>query len=212
LTSSGGPSIQNLWSAISTYRPDPLGNATLLWRAAEHLPTDPGALAHAEEAGLVEIDDQIRFHHPLVRSAVYQAASPDELRRAHDALAAASDPELAADRRAWHRALAAAGPDETVAAELEHSAARAQDRGGLVAAAALLERAAALTPDPMLQAGRVLAAAEASLQTGEFEATQRLLAAAASGPLDDFQRARGAAVRPRCSRVPLRQRSRPVAP
>ena len=82
---------------------EPLGDAALLWRAAERLSTDPGALAPATEAGLLEIDDRVRFRHPLVRSAVYRAASPDERRRAHDALAEASDPELAADRRAWHR-------------------------------------------------------------------------------------------------------------
>jgi DNA-binding CsgD family transcriptional regulator len=106
-----------------------------------------------------------------------------------------SDPELAADRRAWHRALAAAGPDEAVAADLERCAGRAHSRGGLAAAAALLERATALTPDPPLQAGRALAAAEASFQAGEFETTQRLLATAESGPLDGFQRARAALLR-----------------
>ncbi len=174
---------------------DPLGDATLLWRAAGRLSIDPGALAHAAQAGLLEIDDRVRFHHPLVRSAVYQAASRDERRRVHDALAEVSDPELAADRRAWHRALAAAGPDEVVAADLERCAGRAQSRGGLVAAAALLERATALTPDPALQAGRALAAAEASFQAGEFEATQRLLATAESGSLDGFQRARAALLR-----------------
>jgi DNA-binding CsgD family transcriptional regulator len=174
---------------------EPLADATLLWRAAERLSTDAGALAPATEAGLLEIDDRVRFHHPLVRSAVYRAAPPDERRRVHDALAEVSDPELAADRRAWHRALAAAGPDEAVAADLERSAGRAQSRGGLAAAAALLERATALTPDPSLQAERALAAAEASLQAGEFEATQRLLATAESGSLDDFQRARAALLR-----------------
>ena len=174
---------------------EPLGDAALLWRAAERLSTDPGALAPATEAGLLEIDDRVRFHHPLVRSAVYRAASLDERRRVHDALAEVSDPELAADRRAWHRALAAAEPDEAVAADLERSAGRAQSRGGLAAAAALLERATALTPDPALQAGRALAAAEASFQAGDFEATQRLLATAESGPLDGFQRARAALLR-----------------
>jgi len=169
---------------------EPLGDATLLWRAAERLSVDPSALAHVAEAGLLQIDDRVCFRHPLVRSAVYQAASPDERRRVHDALAEVSDPEIAADRRAWHRALAAAGPDEAVAADLERSAARAQRRGGLAARAALLERATALTSDPALQAGRALAAAEASFQAGEFEATQRLLATAESGPLDDLQRAR----------------------
>jgi DNA-binding CsgD family transcriptional regulator len=174
---------------------EPLGDATLLWRAAERLSTDPGALARATEAGLLEIDDRVRFYHPLVRSAVYRAASLDERRRVHDALADVSDPELAADRRAWHRALAAVGPDEAVATDLEHSAGRAQSRGGLAAAAALLERATALTPHPPLQAARGLAAAEASFQAGEFKATQRLLATAESGPLNGFQRARAALLR-----------------
>jgi DNA-binding CsgD family transcriptional regulator len=174
---------------------EPLGDATLLWRAAERLSTDPGALAPAIEAGLLAIDDRVRFSHPLVRSAVYRAASLDARRRVHGALAEVSDPEFASDRRAWHRALAAAEPDEAVAADLEHSAGRAQSRGGLAAAAALLERATALTPDPALQAQRALAAAEASFQAGEFEATQRLLATAESGPLDDLQRARAALLR-----------------
>ncbi len=98
---------------------EPLGDAALLWRAAERLSLDPGALVPATEAGLLDIDDRVRFHHPLVRSAVYRAASPDERRRVHHALADVSDPELAPERRAWHRALAAAEPDETVAAELE---------------------------------------------------------------------------------------------
>ena len=174
---------------------EPLGDAALLWRAAERLSIDPGALTPAREAGLLDIDDRVRFRHPLVRSAVYRAGSLDERRRMHDALAEVSDPELAADRRAWHRALAAAHPDEAVAAELERSAERAQGRGGPAAAAALLERATALTPDPALQAGRALAAAETSLQAGEFDATQRLLATAESGPLDGFARARAALLR-----------------
>jgi DNA-binding CsgD family transcriptional regulator len=174
---------------------EPLGDATLLWRAAERLSTDVGALTPATEAGLLDIDERVRFHHPLVRSAVYRAASLDERRCVHDALAEVSDPELAADRRAWHRALAAAEPDEAVAADLERCAGRAQSRGDLAAAAALLERAAALTPNSSLQAGRSLAAAEARFQAGEFEAAQRLLAAAESGPLGDFPRARAALLR-----------------
>ena len=123
---------------------EPLGDAALLWRAADRLSIDPGALVPATEAGLLDIDDRVRFHHPLVRSAVYRAASLDERRRVHDALADVSDPELAAERRAWHRALAAAEPDEAVAADLERSAGRAQSRGRLPAAAALLERATRL--------------------------------------------------------------------
>jgi DNA-binding CsgD family transcriptional regulator len=174
---------------------EPLGDPLLLWRAAERLSIVPGALAPATEAGLLEIDDRVRFHHPLMRSAVYRAASLDELQRAHNALAEVSDPEIAADRRAWHRALAAAEPDEGLAADLERSAGGAQSRGGLAAAAALLERATALTPDQTIQARRALAAAETSFQAGDFDAAQRLLATAESGPLDDFQRARAALLR-----------------
>jgi DNA-binding CsgD family transcriptional regulator len=174
---------------------EPLGDAALLWRAAERLSIDPSALPAASEVALLEIDDRVRFHHPLVRSAVYGAASLDERRRVHEALAEVSDPDLEAYRRAWHRALAAARADETVAADLERCAGSAQSRGGPTAAAALLERAAALTPDPAVQAGRALAAAEASLQAGDLAATQRLLATAEGGPLDGFGRARAALVR-----------------
>jgi DNA-binding CsgD family transcriptional regulator len=174
---------------------DPLGEAPLLWRAAERLSIGPSALAFAAEAGLLEIDDRVRFHHPLVRSAVYGSATADERRRVHEALADASDPELEADRHAWHRALAAPGPDDAVAVALERSAGRARNRGGLAAAAALLERATALTSDPSLQAARALAAAEACFQAGAFDAVARLLATAESGPLDDFQSARAALLR-----------------
>jgi len=174
---------------------EPLGDAALLWRAADRLCTDPGALVPAREAGLLEIDDHVRFHHPLVRSAVYRAASLEERRRVHDALAEVSDHELAADRRAWHRALAAAESDEAVAADLERSAGRAQGRGGLAAAAAFLERATALTQDPTLQAERALAAAEVSFQAGDFEASQRLLAVAESVSLGGFHCARAALLR-----------------
>jgi DNA-binding CsgD family transcriptional regulator/tetratricopeptide (TPR) repeat protein len=174
---------------------EPEGDAAVLWRAAERLFTDPGALVPARESGLLEIDDRVRFRHPLVRSAVYRAASFDERRRVHDALAEVSDHELAADRRAWHRALAAAEPDEAVAADLQRSAGRAQGRGGFAAASAFLERATALTPDPALQTGRALAAAEVSFEAGDFESTLRLLATAESGPIDGFQRARATLLR-----------------
>src|SRR5262249_26513169 len=85
---------------------EPLGDAALLWRSAERLSAEPGALDPAREAGLLEVDHRIRFHHPLVRSAVYRAASVEERRLVHSTLAEVSDPELADDRRAWHRALA----------------------------------------------------------------------------------------------------------
>src|SRR5262249_19552589 len=127
---------------------DPMGDATLLWRVAGRLGLGPTALVPAERAELVEVGARVRFRHPLVRSAVYRAGPAPDRRAVHEALAEVSDRETDADRRAWHRALAAAGPDEAVAEELERSAGRAQSRGGAAAAAALLERAVALTEDP----------------------------------------------------------------
>src|SRR5215203_6421017 len=115
------------------------------------------------------------LRHPLVRSAAYRAASPEDRKLIHEALAKASDPEIDADRRAWHRALASAEPDEDVAAELEHSAGRAQLRGGLAAAAAFLERATELTPDPQLRTRRALAAAEVNHLSGAPDTALRLL-------------------------------------
>ena len=176
---------------------EPTGDVTLLWRAAglQGIPDD--AAAAAEDAGLIELGGRVRFVHPLVRSAVYQVASAGERRAAHRALAEATDPEADADRRAWHLAHAAPRPDEPVAAELERSAGRAQARGGLAAAAAFLERAAALTPDRARRATRALAAAAAEVQAGAFEAAGRLLDMAEAGPLDESQRARADLLRAR---------------
>ena len=175
---------------LLTAAADPTGAMTLLWRAAQlqRIPAD--AAEPAEAQGLIELGARVHFGHPLVRSAVYQAASPSDRRAAHHALAEATDPEVDPDRRAWHRAHAAKGPDETVAAELESSAGRAQARGGLAAAAAFLERATELTPDPPRRAARALAAAQAKVRAGAFEAAVNLLDAAEAGPLDEFQRAR----------------------
>jgi DNA-binding CsgD family transcriptional regulator len=169
---------------------DPLGDATLVWRAAQRLDIEPSALKPAKDAELLEIGARVRFRHPLVRSAVYRAASPDNRQRVHEVLAEVSDPEVDADRCAWHRALAAAGVDEDVAAELEQSAGRAQSRGGVAATAAFLQRAVVLTPDPTRRRERALAAAQASLQAGQFDVARGLLATAQAGALDDLQRAR----------------------
>ena len=169
---------------------EPLGDAELVLRAGRKHAIAPDALKPAEAAELLEIGESVRFRHPLVRSAVYRAAPPTSRQWAHEALAEVSDPESDADRRAWHRALAATGPDEDVAAELERSAGRAQARGGVAATAAFLERAAALTPDPARRRERALAAAQTSLQAGAFATARGLLATAEAGPLDELQRAR----------------------
>src|SRR5689334_15740974 len=169
---------------------EPVGDVTLLWRAAERLGIGPGAAAPAEAAGLVEIGARVRFRHPLLRSAAYRAAPAPERREVHRALAGATDARLDPDRRAWHRARAADRPDEAVADELERSAGRAQARGGLSAAAAFLQRAAELTPDPGMRVERSLAAAQAKLDVADAASASDLLAAAELGPVDDLQRAR----------------------
>jgi DNA-binding CsgD family transcriptional regulator len=162
----------------------------LLHRTAETLGIDIATFGPAVDAGLLKVDGRVEFSHPLVRSAAYRSATADDCHRVHRALAEATDPETDPDRRAWHRARATPGPSEEVAAELERSAGRAQARGGLAAAAAFLQRAAALTVDPARRAERALAAAQASLQAGAFDAALGLLATADSAPLDEFQRAR----------------------
>ena len=170
---------------------DPSGDPVLVWRAAGRLAIGPGAAAPAVEAGLAEFGARVRFRHPLVRSAAYRSASAQTRQELHGALAEATDPAVDPDRRAWHRAEAAPGPDEAVAAELELCAGRAQRRGGLAAAAAFLERSAGLTLDPSLRAQRALAAAQAKYQAGALDAALGLLAMAQAGPLDELQRARG---------------------
>jgi DNA-binding CsgD family transcriptional regulator len=167
---------------------DPAGDPVLVWRAAGALGVEPAARNVAGD--LVEFDGQVRFRHPLVRSAVYTAASPAERQRAHRALADATDPAVDPDRRAWHRAHATPGLDEDVAAELERSADRAQGRGGLAAAAAFLDRASELTPESGTRARRALAAAQIKQLAGAPDAAMRLLAAADAGPLDELDRAR----------------------
>jgi DNA-binding CsgD family transcriptional regulator/tetratricopeptide (TPR) repeat protein len=169
---------------------DPTGDPVLVWRAAGRLAIGPGAAGPAAVAGLAEFGARVRFRHPLVRSAAYRSASVQTRQELHGALAEATDPAADPDRRAWHRAQAAPGPDEEVAAELEHSAGRAQRRGGLAAAAAFLEQSARLTLDPARRAHRALAAAQAKHQAGALDAALGLLAMAQAGPLDELQRAR----------------------
>ncbi len=166
---------------------EPVGDPVLLWRAAGRLGI--GVHAAAETDGLLAIGTRVTFRHPLVRSSVYRAASPEDRQAVHRALADATDPEVDPDRRAWHRAHATPGIDEDVASELERSACRAQARGGLAAAAAFLERAAALTPEPASRAERSLVAAQAKHQAGAFDAALRLVGIAESGPLNELQRA-----------------------
>ena len=168
---------------------DPTGDPALVWRAAERLAIGPDAASPATDLGLLQIDSHVRFRHPLVRSAVYRAADPEDRRLAHRALAdatAESDPEY----RSWHAAQGAPGPDETIAADLERSAALARARGGIAAAAAFLDKSANLTPDPARRAARALAAAEAKLDAGAYNAALGLLAIAEAGPLNPAQRAR----------------------
>ena len=170
---------------------DPSGDPVLVWRAAGRLAIGAGAAGPAVEAGLAEFGARVRFRHPLVRSAAYRSASVETRQELHSALAEATDPAVDPDRRAWHRAEAAPGPDEEVAAELEQCAGRAQRRGGLAAAAAFLERSARLTLDPARRTQRALAAAQAKHQAGALDAALGLLAMARAGSLDELQRARG---------------------
>jgi DNA-binding CsgD family transcriptional regulator len=169
---------------------DPTGDPALVWRAAARLGLTGAALEPLAGADLVEVGARVRFRHPLVRSAVYRAAASDERRRVRAALAEATDPRVDPDRRAWHLAEATVGPDESVADALERAAIRAQGRGGLAAAAAFLERAAALTPDPIRRAQRALAAAQAKYEAGALDDALALLATAETGGVDDLQRAR----------------------
>ena len=174
---------------------EPVRDQLLVWRAAARLGITAEAAAPAAEAGLIEPGDQVQFRHPLIRSAVYRAASRRDRQDAHRALAAATAPGTDPDRRAWHRAHAAPRPDENVAAELERWAGRAQARGGLAAAAAFCARAAELTPRPAGQARRALVAAQAKHEAGAPDAALRLLARACAGPLDEFGHARAEVLR-----------------
>jgi DNA-binding CsgD family transcriptional regulator len=174
---------------VLTAAADPLGDPVLLGHAAAALGIDMSVAAPAVDAGLVQVRIRWEFAHPLVRSAVYRAAGAADRRRVHRALADATDARTDPDRRAWHRARAASGPDEEVAAELERSAGRARARAGLAAAAAFLTRATELTPLPEARTRRALAAAFANVQAGAFEGAQTLIISARDGPVDELHRA-----------------------
>jgi DNA-binding CsgD family transcriptional regulator/tetratricopeptide (TPR) repeat protein len=168
---------------------DPLGDPVLLFRAVERLGLAPTP-ASDDMHGLLAIGERVTFHHPLVRSVVYRTASPHDRRAVHLTLAEVTDPQVDADRRAWHLAAAAVGPDEEVASELERSADRAQARAGIAAAAAFLRRSVELTRDPARRIERALAAAQASLHAGTFDAALEALSTAEVGALDELQGAR----------------------
>jgi DNA-binding CsgD family transcriptional regulator len=169
---------------------DATGDAALLWRAAGRLGIPEAAAAPLESEGLLLLDGSVVFRHPLVRSAVYRAAEPTERRAAHRALSEETDPQLDPDRRAWHLAQAASAPDEEVAVELERSAERAQARGGFAAAAAFLERAATLTPEPVRRAQRTLVAAQTKFSAGALDQALALLDSTDVAALDELGHAR----------------------
>ena len=181
-----GPAQQLMLLAAA----DPTGDATLLWRAAQTLGLGPDAAAAAAEEQLLNIGSQVWFRHPLVRSAAYTAGSPEDRRAAHLTLAAATDAQADPERRVWHLAAAATGPDEEVAAALEQAAAKIQARAGVAASAAFLQRSVALTAEPGRRAGRALAAALANLHAGAFDIALGLLAQAEAHATGDLQRAR----------------------
>jgi hypothetical protein len=168
---------------------DPTGDPGLVWRTAALLGIGAEAATPAAEAGLVEFGTWVRFRHPLVRSAAYQLPPLQDRQDMHGALSEVTDARADPDRRAWHLAQAAPGPDEDVAGELERSAGRAKARGGMAAAAAFLERAAVLTPGPAHRAQRLLAAARAKRDAGELDEALGLLVVAEAGPRDALRAA-----------------------
>jgi DNA-binding CsgD family transcriptional regulator len=188
---------------------DPTGDPGLLWRASAGLGLRPEDVDLAVQADALVVGARVGFRHPLVRSAVYRAASPEDRRLVHAALADAMSTDRDPDRRAWHRAAAMLQPDEAVAADLERSATRARTRGGAAAAAAFLERAADLSPAPVRRARRLIAAAEAKHDAGAPEAALRLLDNARDHPLTALQEALIARLRVRAEYALRRDRSGP---
>ncbi|GAA4620373.1 LuxR family transcriptional regulator [Actinoallomurus vinaceus] len=145
---------------------DPVGDPLRLWAAAALLGLDRDCLGPDAEDWLVVIDTTVHFAHPVARSAVHRATDPANRRAVHGALAAVTNARLDPDRRAWHRAEAAYGPDEEIARELDRATGLARRRGGLAAVAAFRTRAALLTPDQGYRVRRLIAAAEATHDAG----------------------------------------------
>jgi DNA-binding CsgD family transcriptional regulator len=174
---------------------EPVGDPALLFRAAALLGIPEATVQSVELEGFLRWDGSVVMRHPLVRSVVYQTADATDRRETHRALADATDPRIDPDRHAWHRAQAAAVPNEEVAAELERSAARAQARGGFAAAAAFLDRAAKLTPDAVRRSQRSLIAADMQFRAGALDDAISLLASADTRALDELDRARVAVLR-----------------
>jgi DNA-binding CsgD family transcriptional regulator len=168
---------------------DPTGDLGLLWSAAARLGLGPEAATPAVTAALAQFDIRVRFRHPLARSAVYRSAAPGDRKRTHQVLAELFDPELDLERHAWHRAQAADGPDEDIAAELDRAAQGALARGCLAGAAEYLQRAVSLTEDPAQRTQRVLVAAEGKIRAADFAAAAELLALAGDGSPTDLQQA-----------------------
>ena len=168
---------------------DPSGDLGLVRRAAEQ---EYGLSSESSEPPGVESfvswSPRIQFQHPLLRSAAYYRASATERRRAHQALAAASDPARDADHRAWHLAVAAIEPDEEIARELEEAGDRARRRGGWAGAARFLERAAELTPDASRRAERTVACAHTRLLAGQPSSARSALTGARGDLIDPLLR------------------------
>ncbi|MEI9514453.1 AAA family ATPase [Agromyces sp. CCNWLW213] len=188
---------------------DPTGDPRLIARAANGIGRSIDDLEAAEAAGLVRIGRRLTFEHPLVRSAAYGRASPEELRRVHAALAEATDRQRDPDRRAWHQALGTFGLSETAAAALEQSAGRAGARGGFLAAAAFYERAVHLAESPATRLRCAVAGATALELAGAQPRALRMLTEARRDADDPADRARLDVVRGRLL-FTLERSERPV--
>ena len=169
---------------------DNSGELATVLRAAAHLGVAAAAFDPAQQAGLAHVQGtRLELRHPLVRSAVYQAAPLSMRQAAHRALASVLDGEIEADRRAWHRAAASVEPDPSVGEELEQAAERARRRSGFAAASLAFERAASLTTDEEHRARRLTAAAESAWLAGRVERALILLEAARPFVSEPIQRA-----------------------